>query len=320
MKPPSNEHPDQLGSRRFLFVTGKGGVGKTTVTAALALALAARGKRVLVALCDAHERLSAILGTTPIDHEIAELIPGVWATRIEPARAMREYGALVLKVRTLARAVFDNRYTKAFLRAVPGLYEWAQLGKAWYHTTEQLADGSRRFDVVLFDAPATGHGLDMLRVPKLIVDIVPKGILRRDAKLAWQMFRNPARSGVVVVSLPEDMPVTETLELVAALRELRLPVARVVVNGMLEPLFSPAERDELLRDPGLLEVGPALEGLSAAERALAAAARRAAREALQAKAVARLQEALGRPLLILPFLLEGAGNREAAQLLATKLS
>ncbi|MBW2459696.1 MAG: ArsA family ATPase, partial [Deltaproteobacteria bacterium] len=186
-----------LESRRFMFVTGKGGVGKTTVCAALALALAARGKRVLVAMCGAHERLSAILETPPIGHDIAAIADNVWATKIEPERALEEYGQLVIKVKAITRAVFGNQYTRGFFRAMPGLFEWAMLGKAWWHATEQLADGSPRFDCVLFDAPSTGHGLDMLRVPKVILDIVPPGVLRRDAERAWEMFRDPARCGVL---------------------------------------------------------------------------------------------------------------------------
>ncbi|KYF51048.1 anion-transporting ATPase, partial [Sorangium cellulosum] len=207
-----------LEGRRFLFVTGKGGVGKTTISGALALAFAARGKRVLVAMCNTKERLSAILGTKPIGQEVTHVAERVWAVNISPDKALREYGEMVLKVRAAADLVFDNKYTRTFFRAVPGLFEWAMLGKAWFHTTELLPDGSHRFDVVLLDAPATGHGVDMLRVPKVILDVAPPGILRRDAEAAWAMFRDPARSGVVVVTLPEEMPATETVELVAEVR------------------------------------------------------------------------------------------------------
>src|SRR5262245_47146854 len=162
---------DELGSRRFLFVTGKGGVGKTTVCGALALALAERGKRVLVTMCNAKERLSAILGTRPIGHDVVEAARNVYAVNILPERALEEYGAMVIKSQTVAKLVFDNRYVKAFFRAVPGLFEWSMLGKAWFHTTERTAGDRLAYDVVLFDAPATGHGLDMLRVPKVILDV-----------------------------------------------------------------------------------------------------------------------------------------------------
>jgi hypothetical protein len=315
-----NKPLPELDARRFLFVTGKGGVGKTTVSAALAMKLAARGKRVLIALPNTKERLSAILGTKPIRDDVAQVMPNVWAVNIAPERALEEYGQLVLKVRALTHAVFDNRYTKAFFRAVPGMYEWAMLGKAWWHTTETLADGSNRFDVVLFDAPATGHGLDMLRVPKVILDVVPPGVLRRDAEAAWELFCDPARSGVVVVTLPEEMPTTETIELVDAIRgELGLPVLELVVNGVLPVLFSKAERDALLRDHALLEVQAPTRAAGSGDSAIVAGARRAAREAVQAESLARIERSLDLPKVLLPFLFDEASTVEGTRLLAAKL-
>lgn len=307
-----------LDDRQFLFVTGKGGVGKTTVCASMALAMAARGKRVLVAMSGAHERLSSILGTPPIRHAVQSLAPNIWATKIEPEPAMEEYGELVIGSKTVAKAVFDNRYTNAFFRAVPGLFDWAMLGKAWWHTTEVGDDDQPKYDVVLFDAPSTGHGLDMLRVPKVILDIVPPGVLRRDADAAWAMFRDPTRSGVVVVTLPEDMPTTETIELVGALQgELGLPVHRLVVNAMMPPLFDPAERKKLTSDSKLLDVR--LRPKDPGERALAVAARRAAREASQQDCKERLAETLDVTMMTLPFLLDGAGTPEGARQLAAYL-
>ena len=311
-----------MDERRFLFLTGKGGVGKTTVTAALALALGRRGKRVLVALCGAHERLSAILGTRPIGHDIEPVGEGIWATKIEPSRAIEEYSAMIIKVRAIHRLVFDNAYTQAFFRAVPGLYEWSMLGKAWYHATEQQKDGSPRFDTVLFDAPSTGHGLDMLRVPTAILGAVPPGVLRRDAERAWQTFRDPALSGVVVVSWPEEMPVTETIELVGALRaELELPVAGIVVNGVWPARFDEAERQRLLGSSAMLELAGRTEpGLGPGEWALSSAVRRALREQRQERSIERLHAELGLPLTVLPYVLEGAGTPEAARRLAAELA
>lgn len=305
-----------------MFVIGKGGVGKTTVTAALALAFAARGKRVLVAMSGAHERLSSFLATAPVGHDVQQVAENVWATKIEPERANLEYGELVLKVKSVARAVFDNKYTSAFFRAVPGLPEWALLGKAWFHTTEKLEDGRPRYDVVLFDAPSTGHGLDLLRVPSVILDIVPPGVLRRDAEKAWELFHDPARSGVVVVSLPEEMPVTESIELITALNdELHLPVLSLIVNGMLAPLFSKQEQEALLSREELVRAGRAAgerEG-SVGERALVSAARRAAREKLQRESLELLEKTVDLKATLLPFLLEGSGTIDGVRELARKL-
>lgn len=307
--------------RRFVFVTGKGGVGKTTVTAALAVALAATGRRVLVAMCGAHERLSSILGTAPIGHDTTSIRDGIWATKIDPERAMEEYGQMVIKVRAVTRIVFESGYTQALFRAIPGLYGWSMLGKAWYHSTERLADGSPRFDTVLFDAPSTGHGLEMLRIPQVIVAVAPPGVLRRDAEQAWQMLRDPAHSGVVVVSWPEELPVSETIELCEALRaELAMPVAQVIVNGALPRLFSSRERAALLGEAELQLPGGAPLSAGPGERALRAAARRAAREALQQRSLERLQRSVAFPLSTLPFLLDGAGTPQGAEQLARLLA
>lgn len=288
-----------LDSLRFLFVTGKGGVGKSTVTAALAVALAGRGRRVLVTSTDAKERLSLLLGAPPLEPEVRELAPRIWGVRLEPAVALREYGAMILKSRALTSAVFDSRYTRGFFAGVPGLSEWAMLGKAWYHATEELPSGAPRFDTVLFDAPATGHGLDMLRVPRIIVELVPPGVLRRDAERAWAMFQDPRQSGVVVVTLAEDMPANETVELCQALRgELGLPLARIVVNALVEPLFTEAERAALLQPRELDRARPGAE-------AIACGVRRAIRERVQEESLTKLR-ALGGDRLELPLLFDYA--------------
>lgn len=320
LAPLANGAAEALGERRFLFVTGKGGVGKTTVCGALALALAAQGKRVLVAMCNTKERLSAILGTRPIGPELMAVAPDVWAVNIAPERALREYGETVVKLGAIAHVIFENKYTKTFFRATPGLYEWAMLGKAWWHTTETREDGSNRFDVVLFDAPATGHGLDMLRVPKVILDVVPPGVLRRDAETAWAMFRDPVKSGVVVVTLPEEMPTTETIELVGDIRgELGLPVSALVINGVLDPLFSPEEREALLADPSLLDIDAPTRTAGTSASALVAGARRAIREHVQAESLARLERSIDLPKVRLPFLFDEASTVEGTRMLAARL-
>jgi anion-transporting ArsA/GET3 family ATPase len=301
-----------LADKRFVLVTGKGGVGKTTVCAAEALALASQGKRVLVAMCNAKERLSAMLGSAPIGSSVTAVETNVWAVNMLPEKALEEYGILVLRSRALYRTLFDNAYVRTFLRAVPGMQEWAMLGKAWWHTTERLADGSFKYDVVILDAPATGHGLDMLRVPKVIIDVVPPGLLRRDAERAWALFQDGKTSAIVLVTLPEEMPTTETIELAAALRDLGLPIGRVVVNAVLPPLFSREER-------AALEGMPPLDVTNAGDAALAAARDRAARERLQGESMGRLSRELPVPPSFLPLLLDDPASPDAIRQLAKRV-
>jgi anion-transporting ArsA/GET3 family ATPase len=187
------------------------------------------------------------------------------------------------------------------------------LGKAWYHTTEKLQDGSWKYDTVILDAPATGHGLDMLRGPKVIVDVAPPGLLRREATKAWKLFSNPAHAGVIVVTLPEELPITETFELLVVLQdELKLPVLEVVVNGVLPTLLSSQERTELLRDRLCVPVRPG-------DEALQAGTRRARREAGQQAHLEQLRERLSAPISVLPHLFDEVQSLGPVQFLADRL-
>ena len=271
------------------------------------------GKRVLVAETSPNEHISALFGRSSLPTQITELSPRLYGVLLDADVALKEYGTLVLKSERLVSALFDNKLVLGFFHGAPGLKEWAALGKAWYHSTELLADGSPRFDVVILDAPATGHGLDMLRVPKTIVDLSPPGVLRTDAEKAWTQFRDPAKSGVIVVSLPEEMPTNESIELCQVLQgELGLPLLALVANQVVPGIFGADEREALreLQEPG------ADDGLSAA---LAAGIRRAAREQVQVESLQRLA-ALEAPLLKLPFLLGGASNASAITTLAEALA
>ncbi|HEX4352361.1 MAG TPA: ArsA-related P-loop ATPase [Polyangiales bacterium] len=299
---------------KFVFVVGKGGVGKTSISAALALAAAAQGKRVLVAMCNAKERLSYLLETAPIGSHIQPVLPRIDAVNMEPNAALEEYGMLVLRVRALYKVVFENRFVAAFLHGTPGLDAWAMLGKAQYHAREKDADGRDRYDLVIVDAPATGHGLDLLRVPRVIMDVAPPGLLRREAERALELFRDPERSGVLLVTIPEDMPTTETIELHAAIRdELSLPICGLVINQTLKTLFAP---DEL----GLLrQLAPKLTAAEIRPVALASRAR-AEREEIQRACLDRLERELPMRPVQLPFTLVPDFRKKEVMVLAKALA
>ena len=298
--------------RRFLFVVGKGGVGKTTVATGLALAASRRGKKVLLAMVNCKERASELLDTEPIGPDIVNIGENLDAVNMTPDAALEEYGLMILKVRAVYNAVFKNKLVRAFLKGTPGLEAWSMLGKAFYHACPPK--GEPDYDLVIVDAPATGHALDMLRVPFVIESVAPPGMLRRDAARAVDMFRDPERAGAVLVTLPEYMPANETLELADALtNELQVPILQLVINRVLDVLFVEKERPVLETLPSELPEGSEIAGLAIAGK------RRVLRENVQARAVRKVRGRIDAPCSELPNY-EGLENdRDAVDALSEAL-
>jgi anion-transporting ArsA/GET3 family ATPase len=204
-----------------------------------------------------------MLGGIEITTAVKPVEPGLSVLWVEPERSLRDYGELTLRSRVAYQALFGNKYAQAFLSAIPGLYQWASLGKAWFHADGDKALGGADFDTVVFDGPATGHGIEMLRVPKVITDASPPGILRRDAAAAWDMLQDPRRTGVVIVTLPEELPVLEALELASDVKDLGVPLAAIVMNALPEALFS-ADETAALAEPPLTLTEPAQQWVTVA--------------------------------------------------------
>jgi anion-transporting ArsA/GET3 family ATPase len=293
--------------RRLVVVTGKGGVGKSTVAAALATLAARRGKRVLVAEVDARERVAPMLGGRPSGPVVRLVLPNISTVNVDPRHALEEYALMVVKVRAIYQAVFENRVVRFFLRAVPSLAETLMLGKI-LHEARSESGGKPRWDLVIVDAPATGHAVQLLGVPKALLDTVPAGPLRRDAEWMQALLTDPARTSVALVSLPEEMPVTETVELDAQVRDLlRIPRGPVFVNAMPDARFTPDELERLRGFVGFEPpVGPAAR----------AAVLQGGRQERAEEQVARLQDALGRPLVTLPLLATERWGRRAVERIA----
>ena len=174
--------PAALLDRRLVVVTGKGGTGKSTLSAALALAGARRGKRVLVCEVTARERVSELLGRPESGAQIRELTHNVFSVHVRPPEAMREYALMILRYETLYNLVFENKVVRYFLNAAPSLAEIVMLGKVWWHAAREVERGRPRWDLVILDAPATGHGLTLLTVPDVFLAIVSEGPLARERK------------------------------------------------------------------------------------------------------------------------------------------
>jgi len=216
--------------RRLILVGGKGGVGRSTVAASIAAACARRGRRTLLFEVDANDRFGDFFGTQPVGEEIVQLRENLFAVNTNARAALEEHGLMVLRFRRVYKMVFENRVTKNFLRAIPGLDDYSLIGKAWYHTTEEKK-GNPVWDTLVFDLPASGHALSMLKIPWVILETVPEGPLTRDARSLVELLLDRRRTALVLVTLAEEMPANEARDLAASLnKRLGLKVAHLFVN------------------------------------------------------------------------------------------
>ncbi|HVE87261.1 MAG TPA: ArsA family ATPase [Myxococcales bacterium] len=294
----------RLLDKRLLVVTGKGGVGKSAVAAALALHCARSGKRTLVCEINAGDRLSKLLGK-PVGPELREVEDNLWAVNVRPEESLREYALMVLKFKSVYRAVFENRLVRSFLRFIPSMQELVMLGKVLFHVKETQAGGAPRYEMVVMDAPATGHAISFLQVPQVLLDTVAAGPLWTEAKWMRDLLVEPRTTAAVLVSLPEEMPVNETLELEDALRKkVKVATALVVLNGYTPPRFDERELQSLggtalhaLAKSHFDRAQLSLDSRSRLERAVAAPVATVPRQYEQAQGrplVERVEDALAR--------------------------
>jgi len=288
--------------KRLLFVTGKGGVGKSTVASALGLVAARRGKRVIVCELAQQERVSRVFRSEGVGFEETELAPNLAGISIDPQRAMEEYLRTQVGNRALFRLLFENRIFQYFAAAAPGARELVSIGKVWElaQLERPWTKKSSRYDLVLVDAPATGHGLGILRVPRTMRDIARVGPIRRQADRIDTFIRDARQTGIVTVALPEEMPVTETIEFRSRLRdEMKMEVDAFVINGLYPERFKGDEERALAR----AESEAAASDGSLAHPAMRAALAEHHRARTQRSQVRRLRKAVDRAVT-LPFLFE----------------
>jgi anion-transporting ArsA/GET3 family ATPase len=311
-----------LDRARLLVVTGKGGTGKTTVAAALAVAAAGRGRRVLVAEVEGRQGLAGLFGRRELDYREGRVGDGVNAMAVDPDESLREYLARY-GFAPLARLLTWANLNRFITAAAPGLGDVLLVGKVWEAATR---DGSGGYDLVVLDAPPTGRVVPFLRAPETVAELARVGPIRHQADRVRDLLDDRERTAVVLTCLPEELPVTETLEGVAAIRQAGLPVAAVVANRVSrDRLGGRAGRlAGLARDPAPLAAAAARAGAELDGAALATLVGEARDRQRQVARERRLLKELragldGLAMVELPFLPGGAGGPDEVRALAGHL-
>ncbi len=240
---PSHNLPpiSALFEKRLVFVTGKGGVGKTTVALALGLAAARRGRRTIVCEVAHQERFSRLMGREGVGYEETEIADNLNAISLDQQHTLEEWVTYQLPSRTLAGLLYRSGIFQHLTSAAPGIKELVTIGKIWeLSQLHRKSKDARPYDFVVVDSPATGHGLGMLRAPRTFGDIARVGPIRNQAD-SIHKFIVSDKTGVLAVALPEEMPVNETLEYADDLEQFRGPLDAVVVNGLYPDRFTDDE-------------------------------------------------------------------------------
>ena len=312
-----------LQKKRLLIVSGKGGVGKSTVCAAMALIMARRGKRVLTIEIDSKERISQLFGAPEVGHEGRQVYENIWAMNMQPITVMDEFVAAHVPVRALVDQVVESPIYQYFVAAAPGLKELVTIGKVMILEGERVSKRSKKpqWDFIIVDAPATGHGIALLTVPYTVADTLKVGPVHKQARKIVDLLTDRRRTRFMLVTLAEEMPTNEAIEMYHTIQDdLGIPMENVVINGVYPKLLQPKQRKLLADISARLEQTQANTTQVRLLRAMVDCAETAAeRRALNESYMAKLRKAIPHPAVEVPFVFTSSLDFDLVETVAAEL-
>jgi anion-transporting ArsA/GET3 family ATPase len=245
--------PNHIPAQKLWIVTGKGGVGKTTLAAALGFVSSAWEDDTLLVETHGLNHLGELLGVGKAGYHPKKIAPHLWLCQLDPELALEDYLLQQIKVQLIYNMVFKNKYVRHFLDAAPGLVELLTIGKIWALTQPAGTLGNlQTFDRVIVDAPSTGHGLSLLTVPEVVARAVRVGPLKNKSQQILDLLRDPKQCMIWLASLPEELPVTETVEMAGKLiSEVKVHLGPILVNGLWPELLSDSAEKELKKNKNI---------------------------------------------------------------------
>ena len=301
---------EQLLSKRLLVLLGKGGVGKTALAGALGLLAARQGARVLIMECDSRAPLARSFGHQA-RYAPTEVAPGLSIMTLDGAHALEEYLGMVVPGRAIMRAVTASPLYQFFAQAAPGLRELMMLGKVLYEVERKPSDPNHH-SLVIVDAPASGQALAMLRMPAAARATFGDAIVGREARNIVRLLHDRKRTALLEVTTSDSLALSETLEVLDALRSMELAPGAILFNRVPEVTFNAKEVANFLADAPAVSRSEAEHLAEVARRELAAHSR-------AARAVDRLRERDNVDVLVIPEQRGMAGTQLVEQL-ASKLA